>query len=457
MIKNKKPGIIFNIIIALLVLLSASKISAQSQDSVITLTLNKAISIALEKNRDIQLSRQDVERSSAQIDEAYANVWPTINFNGQYQRNIKLPVLFLPPNTPFNKTNSTQTFSLGANNSYNLSFSLNQTLFSLKVNTAVKIAGDYSKYSEANQTATEQDVIYQVKQTFYTVLLASKLVEVNQKAYDVAKANLSNTEKMYKQGVSSEYDYLRTEVQLANVEPALIEAKNNLELVKNNLKNILALDLKNDIKVSGEFKMEDVDPGLLKSSDTLLVNNNPILQGLSYQGAILDRNITLQRADYFPTLSAFANYSWQTEDNTFKFSNYNWARTFFVGVNFSLPIFDGFRRSSLVQQAIIERDKLIITKNKTEELLKIQLLQAELKMKEAKERVAAQQKSVEQAEKALKIAQTRYQNGIGTQLEILDTQSALTGTQTNFAKAIYDFLIAKAAWEKTIGLSKNSK
>ena len=78
-------------------------------------------------------------------------------------------------------------------------------------------------------------------------------------------------------------------------------------------------------------------------------------------------------------------------------------------------------------------------------------------MKEAKERVAAQQKSVEQAEKALKIAQTRYQNGIGTQLEILDTQSALTGTQTNFAKAIYDFLIAKAAWEKTIGLSKNSK
>ncbi len=457
MFNTIKLSITYKIIIALLILFFSQNIHAQSQDSIITLTLNTAISMALDKNRDIKLSKQDVERASAQIDEAYANVWPTINFNGQYQRNIKLPVLFLPPNTPFNPSNSTETFSLGANNSYSLGFSLNQTLFSLKVNTAVKIAGDYSKYSESNATATEQDVIYQVKQAFYTILLAEKLVDVNQKGYQVAKANLDNTESMYKQGVSSEYDYLRAEVQLANVEPQLIEAKNNLELAKNNLKNILSLDLKKDIRVEGEFKMEDVDPELLKKSDTLLVNNNPILQGLSYQETILDKNITLQRADYFPTLSAFAAYNWQTQDNTFRFSTYNWAETFAVGLNLSLPIFDGFRRSALVQQAIIEKDKLDITRNKTAELLKIQLLQSELKMKEAKERVTAQQKSVQQAEKALSIARTRYQNGIGTQLEILDTQSALTATRTNYEKAIYDFLIAKAEWEKTVGMSKGSK
>jgi outer membrane protein len=455
---NIKKINFFIAVIILFVIFSCSQDTlAQGQDSVITLTLDKAISIAIENNRDIQLAKQDFNKAQSQIDEAYANVWPTINFTGQYQRNIKLPVLFLPPNSPFNPSSSPQTFSLGANNSYNLGFSLSQTLFSLKVNTAIKIASDYSNYYESNQTATEQDIIYQVKQAFYTILLSQKLVDVNQSGYDVAKANLDNTEKMYQQGVSSEYDYLRAQVQLANVEPALIEAKNNLELAKNNLKNILAIDLNKDIKAKGEFKLEEIDQGTLQNSDTLLIKNNPVLQGLKFQESVLDKNITLQKADYFPTLSAFANYAWQTQDNTFKFKNYLWAETFAVGLQISLPIFDGFRRSSLVQQAIIDRDKIDITKQKTEELLKISVLQSELKMKEAQERVQAQLKSVDQAKKALQIAETRYKNGIGTQLEILDTQSALTVTETNYAKAIYDFLIAKADWEKTVGLSTDSK
>ncbi len=446
-----------NLIISLLLFLTLPVLNIIAQtktDSTITLTLDKAISIALANNRDIQLSIQDVKNASAQIDEAYADVWPSINFTGDYARNIKLPVLFIPPNTPFNPSPNTETFSLGAKNSYNLGVTLNQTLFSLKVNKAIQIAGDYSDYFKTNETSTKQDIVFQVKQTFYSILLAQKLVEVSQKGYDVAKANYDNVEKLYQQGVSSEYDFLRAEVQLANVEPALIESKNNLKLAKNSLKNLLALDLKNDLNIVGEFKLEEISKEKLAESDSLLIKNNPTLEGLKLQESILDKNISLQTAGYFPTLAAYANYTWQTQDNTFHFSNYNWANTFTVGLRLSVPIFDGFRRSAQIQQAEINKDKVGLTKMKVEEGLKIQLQQSELKMKEAKERVTAQEKSVQQAERALKIAQTRYNNGIGTQLEILDTQSALTQTQTNYAKAIFDFLIAKAQWEKTIGQTK---
>ena len=97
---------------------------------------------------------------------------------------------------------------------------------------------------------------------------------------------------------------------------------------------------------------------------------------------------------------------------------------------------------------------MLATKSKTEESLKIGLLQASLKMNEALDRINAQKKSVEQAEKALKIAETRYKSGVGTQLEILDTQNALSQTRINYEKSIYDYLIAKTNWEKLLGTNK---
>lgn len=448
--KNKFLSTLFLLIIFTL------QVSAQTNvDSVEVLTLEKAISIALSRNYDLQLARQNVLNAESQIDEAYADVWPTINITGNYSRNIKEPVLFLPPNTPFNPTPNTQTFSIGAKNNFDFSATLNQTLFSLKVNTAIKIADEYSDYYKYQAESTEDEIIFQVKQAFYGVLLSEELVKVSQKNYDVAKANYDNVKAQYNQGVSSEFDLLRSEVGLANAEPILIQAKNNLEMSKNTLKNLLAINLDKDIKVEGKFELEKVSQTDLDISKQILMENNPMLAALSLQESILDRNISLQKAEYFPVLSGFANYTWQAQDNTFKFNNYNWANTIAVGLTLSIPVFDGFRRSARVEQAEIQKVQIQITKSKTREGLEIQLLQAELKMKEANERVIAQKKSVNQAERALEIAQTRYKNGIGTQLEILDTQNSLVQTQVNYSQAIYDFLIAKADWERIIGKSNN--
>lgn len=450
--KNKFVSTLF-----LLVVFIFNAGAQSNTDSIKVLTLDDAISIALSRNYDIQLARQNVLNAEAQIDEAYADVWPTINLNGNYTRNIKEPVLFLPPNTPFNPSSTTQTFSIGAKNNFDFAATLNQTLFSLKVNTAIKIADEYSDYYKYQAESTEDEVIFQVKQAFYGVLLSKELVKVSQKNYDVAKANYDNVKAQFNQGVSSEFDLLRSEVGLANAEPLLIQAKNNLEMAKNTLKNLLAINLEKNIDVEGKFELEKVSPAQLDVSNQILMENNPMLAALSLQESILDRNITLKKAEYFPILSGFANYAWQAQDNTFKFSNYNWANTFAVGLTLSIPVFDGFRRSAQVEQAEIQKDQIQITKSKTREGLEIQLLQAELKMKEANERVIAQQKSVHQAERALQIAQTRYKNGIGTQLEILDTQNSLVQTQVNYSQAIYDFLIAKADWERILGGSNDFK
>jgi outer membrane protein TolC len=441
----------FAVLFILFFLLSGETFSQQNSDSTLVLTLDKSISIALENNRDIQLSRQDVLKSDAQIDEAYANIWPTIDVNTNYNRNIKSPVLFIPPNTPFNPSNQTETFSLGAKNSFDMTASLSQTIFSLKVNTAIRIANDYSQYYNFSEKSTENNVILQVKKAFYGVLLSNELVKVAQKNYEVSKANYDNISDKYKQGVSSEYDELRAKVQLSNAEPMLIQAKNNLELAKNSLKNLLSIKLNQKIETKGKFELDTLGDVQEDSSATAIVNNNPMITSLNYQISVLDKNISLEKAAYFPTLSGFANYEWQTQDNTFNFNNYNWANTIMVGLKLAIPIFDGFARGARVQQAEIDMEKAKLTKLKTEDGLKIQLVQAELNMKEAKQRVDAQKESVQEAEKALKIAESRYDNGIGTQLEILDTQSALVQTQVSYSQAIYDYLVAKAEWDNVAG------
>jgi len=440
------------ILIASLSVSEVSKAAAtERQTHPLVLTLEQAISLALERNRDVLIAEQDRYKADAQIGEAKSGVFPQLSFSGQYARNVKTPVLFLPPGSPFNTSGRVMTFKLGSDNAYTAGLQLYQTLFSPKLRTAIDIAEDYHEFTQKSYEGTTQDVVLGVKKAFYGVLLAQRLVDVSREGLEVAKANYENVKSLYKHGVAAEYDFLRAEVQVASTEPMLIQAENNLELAKNALKNILAVDLKQEIEVKGDFTYVETPPDLVQQANNAALERNPTIQQLALQESILQKNIDIERADYFPTLSLFGSYQWQTQDNSFRIKDYTWAQSLIVGLQVSYSLFNGFRTSSRAEQASVDRQKVQYTRLKAEEGLKIQILQAQLKMEEARKRIAAQEKSIGQAEKALTIAQTRYKSGVGTQLELLDTQAALTRTQTNYAQAVYDFLIAKAEWERAVG------
>ena len=413
----------------------------------IEITLKDAINLALQNNWDIKLSEKEIQKANEQISEAYANAFPRVDLKGNYTRNIKLPVMFLPPNTSFNPSDQVVTFELGASNNWDASITLSQVIYSQKVNTAIKIADEYAELSRVGNQSVKNDVVMGVKKAFYGVLLMQELVKVSKQSYEVAKANYENVSSMYKQGVASEYDYLRAEVQLANTSPMLTQMENNFVMSQNLLKNIMAIDVQKPIIVKGEFVFDEPLSSVNSINNIVSVETNPLLRQLEIQASLLDKNITIEKSEYFPTLAAFGTYAYQTQDNTFKFKNYMWAESFMVGLSLQYTLFDGFRRSARIEQATIDKDKVDLNKRKLEDGLKIRAIQAVNSMEEAKKRIKAQEKSLEQAEKTLKIAQSRFKNGVGTQLELIDGQSALTMAKTNYAQAIYDYLSAKADWE----------
>jgi len=424
---------------------------AQQKES-LTLTLTDAIGMAIEKNWDVQIARQDVLKAEEQINEAYANAYPRIDLSGQYIRYLELPVMFIPPNTAFNPTPNTMTCQLGSDNSYNGTVSLSQVLYSQKVNTAIKIADDYSAFAKAGSSSTLLNTVLTVMKAFYNVLLMRELVKVTKQSYESALASYNNISALYKKDVSSEYDLLRAEVQVANVQPSVIQTENSLTLSVNYLKSLLSIDLATPLEIKGDFEYVKADPVLIEETSETALSNSPLIRQLELQESLLDKSYIIERSEYFPTLALFGQYSYQTQDNTFKFSNYKWAESMLIGLQLSYTLFDGFRRGARMEQAIIDRRKVVLTKRKVEEGLRIQVLQARLKMQEAEKKIYAQEKNLKQADKTASIAQTRFKNGIGTQLELIDTQTAMTFAATNHAQAVYEYLVAKADWEYAVSM-----
>ncbi len=438
----------------LLVALSllSTLVGAQELKPPLEITLEKAIAMALEQNRDILIADQDRTKADAQVGEAKSDAFPQITATGQYTRNVKKPVLFLPPDNPFNPSGSTVVFEIGSDNAYAMGASISQTLFNRKVGVALDIAGTYRDYTEEAFRATQQDVVCQVKKAFYLVLLAQRLVDANRQGLDVVRANYENVETQYRHGSAAEFDLLRAEVQLANTEPLLISAENSLALSVNALKSLLSIPLDQAIAIKGDFTFEELPQEKIRRANQDALTTNPSIVQLSLQESLLEKNISIASANYFPTLSLVGSYQWQTQDNTFLFKNYNWATLFSVGLQLSYPLFDGFKTSQRVQEASADWEKVRYTRLKAEEGLSIQIQSAELKMAEAKKRIAGQDKNIEQAQKAVRIAQTRFKSGVGTQLELLDAQVAMTRAQTNYAQAMYDYLVAKAEWQYAVGL-----
>ena len=420
----------------------------------LVLSIEQAIAMALHQNRDLMIAGEERVKANAQVGEAKSGAFPQLTASGQYMRYIKKQVMFLPPGNAINPTDKTLLFEIGSNNAYSGAVQLSQALFSRKVGVALQIAKTYRQLAAESYSAAQQAVVRDTRKAFYQILLAQKLVEANRQGLEVIQANYTNIQAQYRVGAAAEYDLIRAEVQLANTEPLVISAENGYQLAVNALKNLLAIPLDQPVVIAGELSYEELPAEVAKQAEAQALAVNPAIKQLSLQEQMLDRNISIEKAGNFPTLYAIGSYIWQSQDNTFKFGNYNWANTVNAGVSLSYPLFDGFRTRNRVQQAKVERNKVRYNRLKMEEGLRVQIQAGALRMAEARQRMSGQEKTIEQAQKAVRIAQTRFKSGVGTQLELLDAQVAMTRSQTNYAQALYDYLVSKTEWEFATGTSR---
>jgi len=414
------------------------------------LTLEDAIKIALENSNQVKLSQLEILKSDEKLVEARSALIPRISASGSYSRYLKKPVLFLPPDSPFGRMTG-GVIEIGFDNSYLGAISLQMPLFSWNLYAGIRSALKGKSLAEQAYKSVTLKTIADVKKAFYGALLARENYKITKMRVDLAQDNLKNVEKMYRQGIASEYDYISAQVQYQNLLPLLIQAENNLELAKNALKLVLGIDVKEDIEIEGEMKVDSLIGVDYASSLKDLYEKNPDLKQAELQVELSREIVSLEVSGHLPSLFLTGNLQYQAQANDFNFNQYRWIRTTFIGLQIQIPIFNGFGTQARVDQAQASFQQAIERLNFTKQALENELKNTIYRIEQSGRRIESQKRAVELAELGYKIARKRFESGVGTQLEVSNAEVNLAQARLNYLQAIYDYLIAMSDLEKLTG------
>ena len=409
-----------------------------------TLMLEDARKLALEFNREYLKSKEGVRSAEANVTMARAGALPDIRLSGSYNRNFSIPSFFVQM-TNEDGQSETIEFKTGFKNSYGANLSLVQPLWQGgRVFTAYSIATDYRKYSLAVQDQISAMVIFNTDVLFSDALLQRSKLEVLTKSLEAAAHNLEVVNKQNSQGLVSEFEVLRARVEKSNLEPQLLRAESDQRLAEKRLKSFLGINLDEEM----QLVEEPVDPVFdslppVSSLVQLALAKRPEMQQRTYERDMRRKAIKIARSDYWPSLDAVAGYGWQAQSDDFTLSE-NISRSWTAGLTLSVPIFQGGQTRGAVTQAIAEHNQAQLAVEQTRDDIRLEVEQAYDRLIQARRTVEAQQNTIAMAEEGLRIANLRYESGVGTLLEVLSAQAALTQAREILAEATFAFRTAMA-------------
>ncbi|MDX9758362.1 MAG: TolC family protein [Bacteroidota bacterium] len=435
---------------AALLLLLTPVLSAQTR----TLTLEDAIGIAVDRNRTLETARLEMDKADYQVREAVGTALPNISANGTYSRMLKKPVFFLPKKfVDPDAGDGVVPIEVGSDNSYNFGFEATQILFNAAVFTGVGTAKIYQDASRHLYRDTYNRTVSDVKKAFHGVLLAREVLSLMNASMKNAEENLRNVEIMQRQGIVSDYDYIRAQVQVDNLRPRVIETERNVVLAANGLKLLLSLPPSEEIDVKGRLEYVPVEDVMITRAEELVTEKNASLRALEDQTRVNEKIATIYRSESLPTLAAFGNYSWQAQNDLLgKISTNDFIATSQVGLSLSINLFNGLQTSSRVGQAEVDYRQSVEEYTAARDGMITMAQNIRYRLDEARRRIESQTRTVEQAEKGYRIAVTRYQTGSGTQLEVNDADLALLQARVNRVQAIYDYAVAAADLEQLLSV-----
>lgn len=439
--------------IGLLILLSFAAVNLFAQNNKdLELDLNTSLKIAMDNNPNIKIAELEIQRVDYSRKEAIGALLPSVNAQGSYTDNVMKQVMFMPES--FAALMGGQRFmEMGYKNSYTGAISAQLPLVNFTIWQNLKNKQTEIDLIIEKTRASKIEMRKQVKDAYFTLLLTKSSLNVLEKSYTNALETLKNIENSYKQGVVSEYDYIRAQVSVNNLNPTLINARNSLDLAKMQLKMILSLPSNINIIVNEEL---DTYSNKIHSVNTLDINNtlaeNTELKQMDLNIISLRNQLKLINTQHLPSLTATGNYIYQTQSEDFKFKDYHWVSSASIGLNLNIPLFAGMTKINQAKQVKISINALELQKDYLKEGMSLSVQAAVNSMNAAKEQLIANKDAIKQAQRGYEIAKVRYEVGTGTLLELNDSELSMTQSNLNYQQSLYNYLSAQANLEKVMGV-----
>ncbi|UFH55265.1 TolC family protein [Spirosoma sp. KNUC1025] len=439
----------------LLALVSTGQLLAQNRQD---FSLNEAIKFAVENNINVKNTALDALSSEARIREVRGVALPQVSVSGQVMDNLIIQRVFLPA-VFFDQNASPDApavpVQFGVNYSGSLTGALNQLLFDASYRLGLRAAETYRQLSQKNITASKITVAEQVAKAYYGVLVNEqqiKLLDLNIARVDTL---LRNTEALNKQGFVEKIDVSRLEVQLNNLKAERQNVKNLVDLSYYLLKFQMGLGINDNITLTEQIQDIDLDAverNNVQAAAEFDYNQRIEFSTLQSQIQLADLDVQSVAKLYYPRLSAFANYGYNTGRNQFKhlFTD-PWFNSAIVGINFSLPIFDGFQKKYQAQQKRFTLQKAQNNAQLLKNSIDLQIRQSTITLGNSLQTLRTQKRNVELAQEVARVAKIKYQEGVGSNIEVLDAENSYRQAQTNYFASLYNFLQSKVDADKANG------
>ncbi|MGB9876151.1 MAG: TolC family protein [bacterium] len=409
------------------------------------LTLEEAVKIALQNNKQIKVAEEKLLSAKSNLEMAKASEKILTSLSASALRIDKKTTItmpsFIPGRPPIQIT-------IGELYSYKASLGVFHPIdISKKISLREKAASLSIDQADIDYERTKEDVITSTKKAFLQALQAKKSIAIFETTLKAAEEHLRVAKANYEAGTVPQFDVLRAEVNLANIRQQLLSVQNAYEMAKSALLNTMGIDPTTPVELQEDVKPPEVPPLSLEDCIKKAIQNRKEISALKLGLEIAEETLRLTKRENYPDLTIAFSYNWQHPTTSFSPREFTWN----IVLSLSATPFDSGLNRAKQKNLETTIETLKANLSQLEDGVKLEVKNAYTNLENAKAKLDVATKTLEQAREAYRLAEVRYQAGVSTQVELLDTQAALTQAEVNYVNALFDFHIAKISLDKAIG------
>lgn len=423
----------------------------------VSMSLSDALAAAERASETLEIARSDVDRAQSQVISARSGYLPVVNGSAAYQRTLRSEfdgISFGPPAM----TDSNVELPFGQRNNWRVGLNVNQPLFDgFRTQHAMGQAYAGVRASKLGVAEARAQVVLSAALAYYDALLADRQVEIAQVTLQQAEATLAETQLKFKQGTAPEFDVVRAQVSRDNQNNIIVRFTVERDVAYVQLRRLIGVPVDKPITLTTKLEEEDLDAVIAtaRTAAGLPPSTTRVAIAQAKENVVArEESVSIAKSAYIPTISAgtdlgfvsYQNHPFQTDWKT------NWT----IGLNISIPLFDGFRRKAVVlgTQADLAASRAQLAN--TAEISQVEVAQAAASVEASVKTLEISARTVDQAQRAYQIADLRFQQGASTHLELIDSRVQLEQAQLNKARAAHDLKIARLRQELLPGLPLGS-
>lgn len=434
-----------NKLILLLSFFTLQQVWGQSVNKdTMTFTLVEALDYSIANSATLKNAYADIAIADQTVKDVRATGIPQVRGVVGFQDAIKKQVFIFPDSrgvpTPIRVGNTYTTLA-----ALNASWLIADGTYFL----GLKAAKEFTDLSKKIATKTEADVKIDVAKTYFLALITQENINLLNSNYNTLNKTLVQVKALNKEGFSESLDVDRLQLQINN----LVISKNKLQdqfiIILGLLKVKMGLDQAKPIKLTDNINA--LNERFVGADSAALINLEARSDYQVLQQQLVLNKFNVKRYQYgkYPSLSA--NFTYQQNNFGEKIDYSKWYANSFWGLQLTVPIFAGFANDARIQKARIEQIKTETTIQNSENMMNLEVIQTRLKYMRALEYVEQQKENLDLANRILKTTNIKYNEGVGTNLELITATQDLRTTETNYLSALYDLLVAKLDYQVALG------